>query len=559
MRGKVMSKYLAGSFLVVVLLLAGTNVGHAADGVTERVSVNSHGIAGNDNSGNFDMRYVSGDGRYVVFHSSADNLVKNDTNGTSDIFVHDRETGATEIASVSSSGVQGTHMSGLPEISSDGRYIVFRSRSLNLDPHPDLVPGYEYVFVHDRQTRATELVSISSTGEAANGGTYYYSISSDGNIVVFDSVADNLVPGDTNGCRDVFMHNRITGTTTLVSVNSDGVQANCSPRYGSTRPSVSGDGNRVSFMSGATNLVAGDENDQPDIFVRDVLTGETSIVSVSSAGVQANNVSSENEISLNGRYVSFQSHASNLAIDDPVGYSDIFIHDLETGITDIASFGSSPGCWSPAISADGRHVAFSCGRAVKDIYVKDIDQDVIRRISVGWKGLPADGRSDYPAMSADGTVVAFRSTATNLVPDDTAGFQDVFVTTRQVDAPFVDISAGGISGSPVISGGARLKVVAELRAVGQEGALVDWWAVAKTSLPPPRNFFSYSFIDEKWRQGISPADQGACKDYGPREILNMAGLPAGTYEFFFGIDTIMNGKPELKSSYIDTAKVTITP
>ena len=256
----------------------------------------------------------------MVFYSSASNLVSGDTNGWSDIFVHDRQTGQTTRVSVASDGTQGNSASDKPSISSDGRYVAFKSTATNLVSGD--TNGFIDVFVHDRQTGQTTRVSLASDSTQGNGDSYSPSISADGRYVAFRSSASNLVSGDTNGTSDIFVHDRQGGGTTRVSVASDGTQGNGD----SYSPSISADGRYVAFMSAASNLVSGDTCCS-DIFVHDRQSGQTTRVSVASDGAQGNNHSWYPSISADGRYVAFHSYASNLVSGDTNSAPDVFVHD----------------------------------------------------------------------------------------------------------------------------------------------------------------------------------------------------------------------------------------
>jgi len=199
----------------------------------------------------------------VAFYSDSDNLVPDDTNDQRDIFVHDRGTGQTTRVSVDSSGAQGNNNSEYPAISADGRFVAFMSLATNLVAGD--TNGVMDVFVHDRGTGQTTRVSVASGGAQGNGTSAVPAISADGRFVAFYSYANNLVPGDTNRRSDVFIHDRGTGQTTRVSVASGEAQANDSSEY----PAISADGRFVAFESYADNLVAGDTNGVDDIFVRD--------------------------------------------------------------------------------------------------------------------------------------------------------------------------------------------------------------------------------------------------------------------------------------------------
>jgi Tol biopolymer transport system component len=414
-----------------------------ATGTTTRVSVASDGTQGNDESR---WPSISADGRYVAFVSDASNLVPGDTNGVRDVFVYDRQTGQTTRVSVASDGIQGNDGSGSPSISADGRYVVFASTADNLVPEDTNSVGD--VFIHDRQTGQTSRVSVSSDGTQGNGVSYNPSISADGRYVAFASAANNLVPGDTNNMVDIFVHDRQTGQTSRVSVASDGTQGNIH----STGPiSLSAGGRYVAFGSGANNLVPDDTNGSVDIFVHDRQTGQTSRVSVASGGAQGNSFSDFPSISADGRYVAFQSNASNLVPDDTNGWSDIFVHDRQTIMTSrvsVASDGTQGNYWSwqPSISADGRYVAFTSfadnlvpgdTNGYLDIFVHDLQTGQTSRVSVASGWTQGNGDSNRASISADGYHIAFHSEASNLVPDDTNDVQDIFVHEREVGTGIV--------------------------------------------------------------------------------------------------------------------------
>ncbi len=323
-------------------------------GMTERVSLNSSSAQADNTS--YDP-LISADGRYVAFTSLATNLVPGDTNVRLDVFVRDRLTGTTTRVSVDSSGAQGNDESGAGSISEDVRFVAFYSRASNLVPGDTNLAAD--VFVHDRLTRTTTRVSVDSMGAEGNHHSFIASISADGRFVAFDSLASNLVPGDTNVSMDVFVHDRQAGTTERVSVDSTGAPG----KDDSRRPSISADGRIVAFESVAINLVSGDTNSVSDVFVHDRLTGTTERVSVGSAGAQGNDESEFASISADGRFVAFVSYATNLVTGDTNQDPDVFVHDRHTGSTRRVSVKSDGGqgnraSYNPSISADGRIVAF---------------------------------------------------------------------------------------------------------------------------------------------------------------------------------------------------------
>ncbi|GLZ01757.1 hypothetical protein Acsp02_90080 [Actinoplanes sp. NBRC 103695] len=383
---------------------------------------------------------VSADGRYVVFFSTATNLVPGDTNDYFDVFIRDRTAGTTRRVNVSSTGAQAdgpTHSQA--RISADGRYVVFTSYGANL------VPGDTNddsdVFVRDLATGSTSRVSVASSGRQADGfSAFFLAISADGRYVLFDSEATNLVPGDTNGVRDIFQHDRRTGRTTRVSVGNDGEQAD----HFSEAPGFSADGRYLTFASYAGNLVPGDTNGFSDVFVRDRRTGRITLVSRTPAGVPSQYSSFNPTLSADGRFVSFQSESEDVVAGDTNGFPDAFVHDRRTGRTELASV-SSDGrqtddfCNLASISADGRYVVFYSGattlvrgdtNATDDVFVRDLVRRTTIRVSVATSGRQANGWSGQPSTSSDGRVIAFASEATNLVPGDTNADPDVFLRLR---------------------------------------------------------------------------------------------------------------------------------
>ncbi len=437
---------LVGLLLVLAGLSATPRTVRASSVGTIRVSVASDGTQGNGGSQGV---AVSADGRYVTFLSYANNLVPDDTNGKQDVFVHDRVTGRTERVSVASNGIEANGHSWMPAISDDGRYVVFQSDATNLVA--DDTNGKSDIFVHDRLTGRTERVSVASDGTQVNDTSWNPAISADGRYVAFASTATNLVSGDTNGKQDVFVHDRQTGQTVRVSVASDGTQANDE----SGDPALSGDGRYVAFVSPASNLVAGDTNNQHDVFVHNLETGQTERVSVATGGTQGNGASGSPALSADGRYVAFASIATNLVSGDTNGKQDVFVHDCQAGQTErvsVASGGtqSNGGSSYPTISADGRYVAFlsfatnlvpgdTNGKI--DIFVYDRQTGQTARVSVANNDAQANDNAGASAISADGFYVAFGSDASNLVSGDTNGQRDIFL--RVWHAPSVSHTLSG--------------------------------------------------------------------------------------------------------------------
>jgi len=425
---------------VLMVVLFGVPVAMAGQGETTRVSVDSDGTGGDEDSLS---PAISADGRYVTFRSSATNLVDGDNNNASDVFVHDRNTGETTRLSVDSDGDEGDSNSLSPAISADGRYVTFRSSATNL-VDGDNNNAYD-VFVHDRNTGETTRLSVDSDGDEGDSNSLSPAISADGRYITFYSFAMNLVDGDGNDTFDVFIHDRNSGETTRVSVDSDGDEGDS----GSFGPAISADGRYVTFHSSASNLVDGDNNNRTDVFVHDRNTGETTRVSVDSDGDEGDNTSLSPAISADGRYVAVRSDASNLVEGDTNNASDVFVHDRNTGETTRVSVDSDgvegdSDSDSLAISADGRYVTFASFASnlvvdddnnAYDVFVHDRNTGETTRVSVDSDGVGGDEDAFSPAISADGRYVAFASFASNLVEGATNNVSDVFVHQFLPDPP----------------------------------------------------------------------------------------------------------------------------
>ncbi len=391
---------------------------------------------------------LSADGRFVAFSSDADNLVLEDNNGTRDIFVQDRTTGTIERVSVSDADVEGNAISNIPSLSDDGRYVAFESDASNLVPGDN--NNNRDIFVFDRTTRSIERVSISDAGvEGSSGGTSA-SLSADGRLVTFESRSSNLVPGDNNNASDVFVFDRSTGTIERVSVSDAGVEGN----GGSSAPSLSADGQFVTFNSSSSNLVPGDNNNAADVFVFDRTTRTIERVSVSDAGVEGNGSSGNPSLSADGRYVTFESRADNLVPGDNIGTRDIFVYDRTTqtiervsvsdaGVGELLVFQNSR---NPSLSADGRFVTFNSfdfsltpgdNNNTNDIFVFDRTTQTIERVSVSDAGVEGRFSSSQPSISADGQFVAFHSDASNLVDGDNNDSSDIFVAFNPLTSPAI--------------------------------------------------------------------------------------------------------------------------
>jgi Tol biopolymer transport system component len=422
---------LGAAAAAALMVGSATDAGAAAAGTfgstTTRVSVKSNETQVFAPSSQSEM---SRDGRYTAFVSDAQNLVAGDTNGAPDVFVRDRVAGTTTRVSVATGGGQGNGRSDLPSISRDGRYVAFFSEATNLVTGD--TNGRSDVFVRDLVAGSTRRVSVTTGGGQANGDSEFPSISDNGQQVAFGSAASNLVSGDGNGLHDIFVRDLTAGTTRRVSVSSSGAGGNGASLF----PAISGNGNVVAFVSDATNLVPGDTNGNRDVFVRVRSANLTQIVSIGAGGEPADNLSAEPAVSRNGRYVAFDSSASNLVEGDTNGLQDVFVRDRTAGTTQLVSAwpaGTPTNRLStaPDISESGQAVVFtsqlSDAGALTNVYRRNRTTGVTDLASPGLFGQPANSNSFGASVSPDGLHVGFTSTASNLVPGDTNNQQDVFM------------------------------------------------------------------------------------------------------------------------------------
>ena len=409
---------------------------------SRRLSVSIAGVEGNDESRD---PSVSFDGRLVAFSSKATNLVSGDTNGEEDIFIVDRNTGAIERLTA------GNDDSRAPSLSATGRYVAFHSKASDLVP--DDTNNKDDVFVLDRETGETERVSVSSTGEQGDDRSHEPAISGDGRYVAFRSYAENFSEDDGDRA-DIFVFDRETRELTLVSRGLNGP-----PDEASHAPAISADGRTIAFHSKATNLITGDTNGQEDVFVSDWQNGALERASIGTGGQEGERQSRHAALSADGAIVAFESYAENFSTEDGVK-KDIFVRDRNANTTTLVSSGVEvidAASDRPAVSADGRFVTFrspspddgtggrgdrktksknpkgkskkpkgkskkSKGKSKKrkDIYIRDLQSQQTRRVSLG------DGDSSRPGISGNGAVIAYESKARDLVEGDTNNKKDVF-------------------------------------------------------------------------------------------------------------------------------------
>ncbi len=473
-----------------------------------------------------DSPVIDPTGRYIAFMSGATNLVTNTLTSQYNQYLRDTQAGTTALVDADTNGVGAVlNPVSVPRMSADARYIAFEYPDGNLVPN-DSNRAYDVVMrgmsANTNELISTRLPALPSFSPNAPSWIPTIATSTNGRYFAFVSEADNLVANDTNDLRDVFVHDFLTGSNVLVSVDTNGV---FSGNGVSTDPSMSGDGRYIAFVSSATNLVAGDTNNAQDVFLRDLQTGITSLVSINAASNgPGNRRSFSPTISTDGRYVLFHSFATNLVSSFPFrpplpsGPDNLFLRDLSSGATyalttngtasaisysmtpngrftafslpspagvyiwdsqaaapvytntsaSATGFGISPnGQWliysasnqlyagdiiantnvlitaqplffpnmGIRFSADSRFVAYAASGAappeIRQIYLYDFLTGTNLLLSQNFTSNGGGNtNSDSPAISSDGSFIAYRSLATNIVQGDGNGFADVFLYDR---------------------------------------------------------------------------------------------------------------------------------
>jgi Tol biopolymer transport system component len=407
---------------------------------------------------------LSADGQIIGFASTASGFMPGDANGSvRDVFAFDVATGERRLISAAPGGANGPSSS--PVLSADGSRVAFVSSASNLVAGDS--NGVADVFLTGPDGTVTR-ASVAAGGGDPNGPSSNPDLSADGRFVVFESAASNLVAGDTNNAPDVFVRDLQTGTTSLVSTAPGGSPGNAA----SEAPAISAGGAFVTFASKASNLVAGDTNGVGDVFVRDLVLARTERVSVDSRGRQQNRAVADpftqvSDVSRDGRFVVFDSDATNLVRADANQHTDVFLRDRRKHTTVLVSASSlnvqgNNDSFSPLISADGRIVAFQSlatnmapgDGPREDVFVRDLAQRTTSVVGVADDGSPRAAELvpqllQRPALSADGRIAAFSSTAPNLVAGDTNGREDVFL--RLLDAPQTALAGKQIARRPIVT------------------------------------------------------------------------------------------------------------
>jgi Tol biopolymer transport system component len=489
---------------ILAILILGFVNSISIAGVTTRITVDKNGHQLDRDS----QGMLSANGKYFVFTSEATEIVQGDTNGAIDVFRKDLGTGEIVRVSVDSQGQQCNDDCTLSAISADGMVIAFESYATNLVPDDkNQLPD---IFVHDVRTGSTQRVNVDSLGMESNGWGFEFALSADGGTVAFTSSASNLVPGDTNGLLDAFVHELATGKTTRVSVSSTGQEANGSS-YG---VAISGDGSVVAFgCDAASNLVPGVIGQQ--LYVHDRCTGETTVGSVNSSGIPGGAVADVRTCSVSddGSRISFV--AGSLVYDEGYDYdknsTQIFVHDRVSGSTRLVSFDRdgrpfpfNPTAmpWNSRISGDGRFVVFRVTDLLAGltdrIYVNEVSTGLSSLASVSSNGDVGPDQANYISISRDGRLCAFSSNSMNLVPDKTLHVSDGFLHQRAwVHLNGIPSTSSSVNFA-IEAGEAHDLAIVLLSASGTSGFRIE---NGVRGLPPyaSRNDFAKTFLTlERW-------------------------------------------------------------
>lgn len=511
---------------------------------------------------------VTGDGRYVAFASDADDLVAGDDNQVSDVFVRDLVAGTIERVSVGDAEQQGDQLSWGPSLSADGRYVAFTSFATNFvvsDTNNTLD-----AFVRDRVAGTTVRASVDSTGAQAKLGGFADAISSDGAVVAFHSKSGDLVAGDDNDKQDVFVKEFLTGLTEQVSVDSDELEGPLE----SFNAGLSADGSRVVFES-FSPLAPPSNGGNRQIFVRDRALGTTELASITSSGTLPDAECYGTSISGDGMRVVFHSGARNMVPHDENHAGDVFGHDFLLNLTVRVSVDANGeeadlSSHEPVISADGRHVVFTSYATnlvpedvnfSADVFTKDFESGRVRRVSIDSKGLAADFESSLPAVSAHGETIAFESVATNLVSDDANGRRDVFAWIRSgILANVADYGVGfpGENGVPTLtaSGSPAIGTRLSLSATNASSR----WTVGFLLIGTERTDFPLksgaslltlpvftlpvALTNSGWSSAFDlPDDSTLCGAFACLQMIELDPKAAGGLAFSAGLELLLGEEP----------------
>ncbi len=534
----------------------------------------SRGVAGSVSNGASVRPSVAPNGQFAAFASSASNLVPMDTNGVSDIFVADTDQRNLTRVSVNNQGQQGDAASTEPSISPiapDGFYAVtFVSSSTNFGRAP--MPNAPQNIIFRAPTLSLSAIVTFGTGPtAANGDSESPSttiIPAPNRILVaYASNASNLVTNDANSFKDVFFASirrpeKAAGeefpdlvSTTLVSINSLGEAADGE----SSTPKISGDGKMIVFSSVASNLLAGREISGTQIYLYNIQKRSLSIVSQDSGGNEANGTCTSPSISFNGRYVLYNTTATNIVSNPEMDGVALVLYDTFTGVSQRvnSAVGGEPGDGVPdgaSVSPDGRFVGFSDTstnlipndtNAVEDIFIKDLESGAVERISVGPNG-QGNATSDSPSFggasfNSSTGLFTFRSFSTNLGDPNLpppSGLGDIFLV--RIGLP-----------KPPLTRDTRLEVPADV-SVSKRKAIVSTLEFGEVDLSAEGSQVETSATTVKYDvrvNGTGSIKNERYRKVSKRNTTTFRNLPSGTYKSRYRVVSSTGGGTTSRSSY----------
>lgn len=470
-------------FLIVATTTAFAQV---SVGTIKQVSV---GVNNTIPAGNSGSPAIAINGQQLVFNSSASNLVSGDTNSVKDIFQTNLLSGVTTISSINTAGSQANAESANPSISpvgpEGGFAIAFESDANNLSSLADPL-NFRDIFVRIPSLGITEIVSLGIGSTNSNGNSRATSLTSlqspNKLLITFESNASNLIPADTNNFSDVFLATLTIPKTSsaselLSSLRLQRIAGQSEPNGESSQPKISGDGNYIVFSSNASNLVPGIVTSGKQVFRYKVATSEISLVSRDAGGLAGNADSYGATVSYSGRFVSYVSESSSIVSGASAGKAAVVIFDALNsssirGNTNAEGIGADGSARDALLSANGRVVTFSDSSTnlssgdtnnVNDIFIKDLLSGQISRASIGESGNQANADSDLSTIASNGftassATLAYRSFATNFTSSGLSSGADIFAN----EAAFAARALGKLT---------KLEVPADVAVVGRKASL----------------------------------------------------------------------------------------
>lgn len=401
----------------------------------------SNPISGQATDGDSIQVSISGDGSRIVFASVNTHLIQNDGNFSRDVFLYERKTRAVSRISVDSAGNQVVGNCWQPSISGDGDHVVFSSSSTVLTSPPPM-NGTQHIYMHTISTGETIFISESTSGTESDDASEEPDVSADGRYVVFRSYSDVLDTKDTNGLTDIYLRDTIANSTKVLTLAPTELASNGDSR----NASISNDGRYVFLTSTGSNLISVDTNGKEDAFLVDRQNLTTSRISKGLSMAESNGETTGGVISGDGDYVFFISDATNLTTDTTGGTKQLFSYHIPTGTVELVSRDSEGTIADEDVvdvvcSDDGRFVVFVTNarnfnaepsRYYYDVYQRDLSTGTTTRISIRPDGGQAEAHSEFPAISGNGRYLGFQTISGNLAPPDLDGFRDILLTDNPV-------------------------------------------------------------------------------------------------------------------------------